>query len=66
MDPLPIQQINFWEVSINNSLYTKIMNKEELKSLWGAENTENEEITEEKKQVIQEVMHDDINSQKLT
>ena len=42
------------------------MNKEELKSLWGAENTEYEEITEEKKQVIQEVMHDDINSQKLT
>jgi len=42
------------------------MNKEELKSLWGAENTENEEIAEEKKQVIQEVMHDDINSQKLT
>ena len=42
------------------------MNKEELKSLWGAENTKNEEITEEKKQVIQEVMHDDINSQKLT
>ena len=42
------------------------MNKEELKSLWGAENTENEEITEEKNQVIQEVMHDDINSQKVT
>ena len=42
------------------------MNKDEMHDLWGAEDTENKEISEEKRRVIQEVMHDDTFSEELT
>tara|TARA_Y100001973_G_C5180666_1_gene324700 strand:- start:1652 stop:1780 length:129 start_codon:yes stop_codon:yes gene_type:complete len=42
------------------------MDKEELRTVWGAENTDSDEIKEEKRRVIQEIAHDDINSKNLT
>jgi len=53
-------------MGINNNYWTKIMNKEDLRTVWGAENTESDEIKEEKRRVIQEIAHDDINSENLT
>ncbi len=41
------------------------MNKEELRTVWSDENLDSDEIKEEKKRVIQEIAHDDLNSEEI-
>ena len=42
------------------------MNNKELHDRWSVETDDSDVIEEEKRKVIQEVMHDDINSEELT